>query len=148
MALITAQILGNTLLYAGAKLWGVFIGLLAALLIFRALRKMIQITFNKNYINLTINNKTINYLKSEFLGFYSFDYRRALNYTTSICLIFRYGKRLYISDYSLRPASKGEKRRDRLINFTNVMEKQMGFLLRKEDKVRKFFRLGYTWFSR
>lgn len=148
IAFITAKILGNTLLYAGAKLWGIFLGLVVALLIFRALRKTIQITFNESYINLMINKKTINYLKSDLLGFYSFDYRRALNYTTSICFIFKNGKRLHISDYSLRPVSRDEERKTQLINFTKIMEEQMDFLPRKEDKVRKFFRLGYTWFSR
>jgi len=143
-----AYILGSILPFSGAKLWGFFAGLTIAMLIFRTLRKTIRIAFDGNYIKLSVNQRTISYRKSDIDGFYSFDYRTASNYTISICIYFKDGKRLNLSDYNLKPACKDEERRQQLLDFTTTMEKELGFRPIKENKTRKFLRLGYIWFSR
>lgn len=148
IAIIVGTILRRTLFFAGAMILGVCVGWGAAMLIFRALRKTIQITFDGDYINLKINQETTRYLKTDLRGFYSFDYRTASNYTISICLYFNNGKRLNISDYNIRPACKDEERRNQLIQFTKIMEEELGFSPLKENKTRKRLRIGYTWFSR
>lgn len=148
IALISGSILRRTFLFVGAMLWGVCTGWMMALLIFRVLRKTIQITCDGNYVKLKINQRTVSYLKSDIVGIYSFDYRSSSNYNISICICFKNGKQLDISDYNLKPACKDEERRNQLINFTKIMEEELCFKPVKENKTRKFFRLGYIWFSR
>lgn len=141
-------ILGSILPFAGAKSVGFFIGLIAATLMFRSLRKTIQITFDGDYVDLTINRKSERYLKSDIEGFYSFDYRTASNYTVSICIYFKNRKRLDISDYNLKPAAMDDERKNELVDFIKAMERELGFRRLKENKTRRVLRLGYTWFSR
>lgn len=140
--------IGRILPIDGAIFGGAALGLIVMVFVFRIFQKSIVITFNANKIYFKINRANICYQKSDVVGFYSFDYKTSTVFTISICIYFKDGRRLNISDYKLKPASMNPKRKQQLINFIKMMEREFAFKPLKENKIRKFFRFGYVWYSR
>lgn len=133
---------------AGAVVWGAFMGLVLILFVFRSLSKTVVISFDTDQVQFKVNRTIICYTKAEVTGFYSFDYTKSSVYRTSISIHFMDGKKLDISDYKRKPASLDPKRKQQLHKFIVEMEHELGFKPLRENKVRKFLRLGYIWYAR
>lgn len=116
-------------------------------IVFTLLSKPVTIAIGGAGLTLRIGCHERSYTPSEILGYYSYNDRRLSRYTTSICLYIRDGEKVDITDYSLKPASHDPTRRKSLHDFIRAMEQELGFVPIRESRLRKFLRVGYTWYE-
>ena len=114
--------------------------------LFKRLSKTVEISFDADNIKFTYDGKTIEYLKSDLKGFYSFNYFRKVNSTISMRFDFTDGKKINISDY-LNTGKVIPEKRQMLKDFLTTAENELHFTEVWVSKSRSFGKIGNVWFS-
>ncbi len=114
--------------------------------IFKRLSKTVEITFDIDHIKFTYDGKTIQYLKSDVKGFYSFNYFKKATSTISMRFDFNDGKKIDLSDY-LATGKFIPERNKMLENFLTIAQEELGFTEVSVSKSRSIGKIGDVWYS-